>query len=156
MQEMATALQGLNAAFTWKSPASDEANKSQNRNPEVFDGLDPQKLQSFLVSLSLVFSECPQYFATDERKISYTLLYFSSVACKWFEPDLINPDPIDPPAWMLYYSSLVEELVENFGAHNVETNAKEKLSELHMRDTNQVKKYMTQFNALAANITWDE
>ena len=57
---------------------------------------------------------------------------------------------------MVYYSSLVEELVENFRAYDVETDAEEKLGELCMRDTDQVRKYMTRFNALAANVSWDD
>ena len=56
LRQMNDFLKNLNITMQ-RRPGSDEANKSQNRNPDVFNGLDPRKLQSFLVSLSLVFSE---------------------------------------------------------------------------------------------------
>jgi hypothetical protein len=156
-RSMATALTGLNNTLnSKKSGISDEANKSQNRNPDVFDGSDPKKLQGFLVSLSLVFAERPIYFASDERKISYALSYLSGQAREWFEPDLLNPDPDDPPAWMVLFSSLVDELVENFGAYDTEGEAEERLGNLYMTDTEHVRKYVVRFNALASQVAWDD
>ncbi|KAJ3779933.1 hypothetical protein GGU10DRAFT_280142 [Lentinula aff. detonsa] len=78
---------------------SDGSSKAKLRDPDVFDGSELRKLQSFLASLALIFAECPNYF-TNERKVSYALSYLSGSAKEWFEPDLLNPDPFDPPAWM--------------------------------------------------------
>ena len=69
---------------------------------------------------------------------------------------MLNPDPLNPPAWMVYFNSLVEELVDNFGAYDLEADAEEKLGELKMKDTEQVRKYSTRFNSLAANVNWDD
>ena len=109
-----------------------------------------------MVSLSLVFSERPNYFSTEERKISYTLSFLSGSAKEWFEPDLIDPDPIDPPAWMFNYAALVDELVDNFSAYDLEGDAEDSLGELQMQDSDQVHKYIIQFNSLAANVNWDD
>ena len=56
LRQMNDFLKNLNVTMQ-RQPGLDKANKSQNRNLDVFDGSDLRKLQSFLVSLSLVFSE---------------------------------------------------------------------------------------------------
>ena len=69
---------------------------------------------------------------------------------------MIDPDPIDPPAWMFNYAALVDELVDNFGAYDLEGDAEDSLGELRMRDSDQVRKYIIRFNSLAANVNWDD
>ena len=49
---------------------------------------------------------------------------------EWFEPDLLMPDPDDPPAWMLSWEHLVQELTENFGVYDAEGEAEDKLRNL--------------------------
>ncbi|KAJ3990609.1 hypothetical protein F5050DRAFT_1533470, partial [Lentinula boryana] len=107
------------------------SSKAKLRDPDVFDGSEPRKLQSFLASLALIFAERPNYF-TDERKVSYALSYLSGSAKEWFEPDLLNPDPFDPPAWMHSFQYLVQELTDNFGLYDMEGDAEERLGNLRM------------------------
>ena len=55
-------LTGLGTAIgNLKSDGSDSG-KTKVKDPEPFDGSDPRKLKTFLVSLSLVFIDQPNYF----------------------------------------------------------------------------------------------
>lgn len=131
------------------------SSKARVHDPNVFDSSDPKKLQSFLVSLSLVFADGPSHF-TDKKKISYMLSYLGGFAKEWFEPDLLNPDPNDPPAWMFSFESLVQELTDNFGVYDAEGEAEDKLRNLSMHETNHIHKYMIKFASLAASSNWDQ
>ncbi|KAJ4470228.1 hypothetical protein J3R30DRAFT_3238672, partial [Lentinula aciculospora] len=88
--------------------------KAKVKEPDVFDGSDPRKLKTFLVSLSLVFLDRPNYF-TDQRKIAYALSYLSGSAREWFEPDILDPNAVTLPMWTSSFTALVKELQDNFG-----------------------------------------
>ena len=102
----------------------------------------------------LVFADCPTYF-TKEKKVSYTLSYLGGTAKEWFKPDILDPDPNDPPAWMSSFKYLVQELTENFSMYDMEGDAEERLGALRMRENDQVRKYIIRFNTLAAATNWD-
>lgn len=131
------------------------SSKGRIRDPDVFDGSDPRKLQSFFVSLSLVFADRPSYY-TETRKISYTLSYLGGTAREYFEPDILNPDPNNAPAWVYRFEDLVAELSKNFGVYDAEGEAEDKLGNLRMKETDTALKYMTKFANLAASSNWDQ
>lgn len=133
---------------------SGDGGKAKVKDPDVFDGNDPAKLKTFLVSLSLVFLDRPNYF-TDQRKITYTLSYLSGAAREWFEPDLLDPDLGAMPAWTRTFQALVKELQDNFGVYDAQGDAEEKLGSLRMRENETVRKYNVRFNTLAASTNWD-
>ena len=151
--QLAGVLSGLQEVIS-KVSGDSGSSKAKVHDPDVFDGSDPRKLQSFLVALSLVFADCPAYF-TKEKKVSYTLSYLGGTAKEWFEPDILDPDPNDPPAWMSSFKYLVQELTENFGMYDMEGDAEERLGALRMRENDQVRKYIIRFNTLAAATNWD-
>ena len=144
---LSTVLKGL------KSDGSDSS-KTKVRDLEVFDGSDPCKLRGFLVTLSLVFFDHPNYF-TNQQKISYTLSYLGGSAREWFEPDVLDPNGAAMPAWMLTFSALVKELQDNFGLYDAQGDAKEKLGSLRMKENEQIQKYKIWFNTLAVATGWD-
>jgi len=148
--------EGLNDTLSRVGAARDDngGSKAKVRDPVVFDGTDPRKLQTFLVELSLVFTDRPNYF-TDSRKVAYTLSYLGGSAKEWFEPDLLNPDPTNPPLWMLSFQALVQELTDNFGVYDMEGEAEDKLGQLKMKENETVRKYIIRFNSLAASANWD-
>ena len=43
--------------------------------PDVFDGSDTCKLQSFLVQCTLNFCNCPDTFTSDSDKVTFALSY---------------------------------------------------------------------------------
>ncbi|KIK56800.1 hypothetical protein GYMLUDRAFT_173911 [Collybiopsis luxurians FD-317 M1] len=135
------------------SPDSDSG-KTRVKDPDVFDSFNPQKLRTFLVSLSFVFLDHPSYF-TEAQKINYTLSYLGGMAWEWFEPDIINPDPHNPLAWTYSFQALVKELQDNFGLYNAMSEAKDRIYYLKMKDSEPIWKYNTWFNMLAASTGWN-
>ena len=128
--------------------------KTRVKDPDVFDSSNPQKLRTFLISLSFVFLDCPSYF-TEAQKINYTLSYLGGTAQEWFELDIINPDPHNPPAWTYSFQALVKELQDNFSLYNAMSKAKDRIYYLKMKDLELIWKYNTQFNTLAASTSWN-
>ncbi|KAE9409068.1 hypothetical protein BT96DRAFT_807226 [Gymnopus androsaceus JB14] len=119
--------------------------KSKVKKPDVFDGSEPRKLKGFLVSLSLVFIDRPTYFM-EAQKINYTLSYLGSAVKEWFEPDILNPDLSAIPAWTSSYSTLIQELQDNFGLYNTQGDAEDKLRNLRMKENENVQKYESDRN----------
>ena len=147
-------LTGLGTAIgNLKSDGSDSG-KTKVKDPEPFDGSDPRKLKTFLVSLSLVFIDRPNYF-TEQRKVNYTLSYLTSSAREWFEPDILDPNLNALPAWNQSFSALVQELQDQFGLYDAEGEAEEKIGSLRMKENDQIRKYNIRFNTLASMVNWD-
>lgn len=131
------------------------SSRSHVKDPSVFDGSDPRKVKTFLVSLALVFADCPSQF-NNQQKVSYAISYLDGPAREWFESDIVSPDPANPPAWMYSYDSFVQELINNFGVYEAEGEAEDKLANLQMKETDTVHNYMVKFNTLTATASWDE
>ena len=99
--------------------------------------------------------EKPDYY-TDQRKIHYTLSYLSGTAKEWFEPDILDPDSFNPPAWSISFPALVKELQENFRLYDAQGEAESCLGNIQMHTNEQVRKYNIRFNTLAALTNWNE
>ena len=50
------------------------------KEPDVFDGSDPQKLKASIVSLQLNFNDRPDAFCADTAKVNCAISFLSSVA----------------------------------------------------------------------------
>ncbi|KIK63462.1 hypothetical protein GYMLUDRAFT_114760, partial [Collybiopsis luxurians FD-317 M1] len=111
--------------------------KSKPKDPEVFKGSDPQKFKSFIISLALTFLDKLNYF-TEQWKINYTLSYLSDSAKEWSEPDILEFDLSNMPAWTSTFSVLVQELQDNFRVYNAQGEAEDKLREIKMKDSDTV------------------
>ena len=156
MSSFQSTLAGLGQIIsTATQPKPDDSKRNKVKDPEVFDGSDPRKLKTFFVNLALVFLEKPDYY-TDQRKIHYTLSYLSGTAKEWFEPDILDPDPFNPPAWSISFPALVKELQENFGLYDAQGEAESCLGNIQMHTNEQVRKYNIRFNTLAALTNWNE
>ncbi|KAF5353008.1 hypothetical protein D9757_014929 [Collybiopsis confluens] len=130
--------------------------KSKVRAPDVFDESDRNKLRPFLVTVQLNINDRLQYFDTDEKKISFVLSYLSGRALSWFEPEILNPNLLNPPAWLFSFEKFITELQENFGPFNPIGDAEESLNELRMDNSERVIGYNTKFNAYAALVDWND
>lgn len=82
---------------TLNPPLDDSETKSKIKEPEVFDGLNSQKLNTFFVNLVLVFNNHPKYF-TNQQKVNYTLSCLSGSAKEWFVSDILDLDLDSLPA----------------------------------------------------------
>ncbi|KAF8627531.1 hypothetical protein AX17_006182 [Amanita inopinata Kibby_2008] len=122
--------------------------------PDTFDGASPQKLREFLVSCNLVFRDCPNAFEDDGCRICFIISYLKGAALDWFEPALM--DPSESAHWMWDFEAFILELEDNFGSHNPAGDAETALTNLTMKDSHHVTKYVVEFNKLAACIDWNE
>jgi hypothetical protein len=73
-------------------------------------------------------------FSSGSAKVTYALSYLKGTALDWFEPALLEADPIDEPIWLSNYEEFVSELKVNFGPYDPEGEAETELENLQMRD----------------------
>ena len=147
---LAAALDNLNRGLRKLRP-----NSTKVKEPESFDGSNPSKLREFLVSCSLVFSNHPDSFSRDEKRIRYAISYLKGAALDWFEPAIM--DELDEtPDWVWDYHNFVQELQDKFGPYDFRGDAETALSNLTMKDSHKVTHYIVEFNKLAARTEWNE
>ena len=60
-----------------------------------------------------------------------------------FEPGLMSDDP---PDWISSYSEFTSEIKRNFGPHDPEGDAENKLEALRMKDNQRMVKYLVDFS----------
>ena len=59
------------------------------------------------------------------------------------------------PAWYQSFSTLVQELQDQFGLYDAEGEAEETIGSLRMKENDQIRKYNIRFNTLASMVNWD-
>ncbi|KAF9440770.1 hypothetical protein P691DRAFT_649245, partial [Macrolepiota fuliginosa MF-IS2] len=97
--------------------------KIQAKEPDIFDGNHPQKLNDFLFQYRIYFNTNPYQFCTPTTKVVFTLSYLVGPACQWFQTLLdLEPD------WDLF----IIKLTNNFGVLNTISEATEDLESLTM------------------------
>ena len=65
-------------------------------------------------------------------------------------------DPTESAHWMWDFRLFIQELEINFGPHDPEGDAENALSNLTMKDSHRVSKYIVDFNKFAARLDWNE
>ncbi|SJL03645.1 uncharacterized protein ARMOST_07002 [Armillaria ostoyae] len=88
----------------------------------------------------------------DASKVNYAISFLSSTALDWFEPDILRPNPQNPPAWQYSYATVLDELQTNFGPFDTIEDAEDALENLWMHDGDQIMKYIVQFNQYASQV----
>ncbi len=122
------------------------------KEPDTFDGSNPQKLKAFIVSLQLNFNDRPTAFAADVSKVNYTISFLSSTTLNWFEPDILCPNPRNLPVWQYSYAAFLDELWTNFGPFDAIRDAEDALEHLWMHNGDWTMKYMIQFNQYTSQV----
>jgi Retrotransposon gag protein len=74
------------------------------------------------------------------------------MALSWFEPDLLNPSPLDLPLWVDNYQEFILKLTTNFGPHDPVRDVEHQLDNLSMKDGAHINKYIVKFNHLATQV----
>ena len=125
------------------------------REPDPFDGSDPEKLRPFLVQCQLNFNDCGAAFLTDGAKVNYALSFLKGIALSWFEPYLLDMEhAVMPPDFLSDYLFFCKELQENFGPLDPKGNAESLLEDLRMKENQRIAKYLVNFNRLAVQTGW--
>jgi len=129
------------------------SSRAKVREPDTFDGMDPKKLQTFLVQCELCFQDRAKAFCLDRAKVTFTQSYLKGMTLEWFEPDLLNSgDPADHPCWMDSWVHFIAELQSTFGPHDPIADAEHQLKHLRMKDAHRVTRYIVDFNRLTSQV----
>lgn len=152
---LAQAISMLASTLSQSQPAQSKPPRTKVREPDPFDGSDPEKLRPFLVQCQLNFNDRPTAFLTDGAKVNYALSYLKGIALSWFEPYLLDIEhAVMPPDFLSDYPFFCRELQENFGPLDPKGNAESLLEDLRMKENQRIAKYLVNFNRLAVQTGW--
>jgi hypothetical protein len=85
--------------------------------PDIFDGTDPAKVNTFTFQCSMYFTACSSNFPDKESHVTFALSYLKGVLLDWFQAELsqaIN-DNEDYREWYFSYLDFIADLQKNFG-----------------------------------------
>jgi hypothetical protein len=126
--------------------------------PDKFDGRNPKKLKSFLVSCNNAFRADPDTFRLHDKHVSYALSYLCGSAQCHFDTQLEDEDEVDfiPPGWLHDWPRFVEELCKMFGDPNAEATMEAELDRLRMRNNQKFAEVLVDFNMLSSQVNWGD
>jgi hypothetical protein len=126
--------------------------------PDEFNGRNPKKLKSFLVSCNNTFRTDPNTFHLHDKHVSYALSYLRGSAQCHFDTQLKDEDEVDfiPPGWLHDWPRFVEELCEMFVDPNTEATAEAELDGLHMQTNQKFADFLVDFNTLSSQVNWGD
>ncbi|KIJ46825.1 hypothetical protein M422DRAFT_249567 [Sphaerobolus stellatus SS14] len=122
---------------------SDEDNVRKGikpRDPDTYDGTNPEKLQNFLFLCSLVFKSKAKTYKSNKSKIYFALSFLRGAALEYFEPVV----------------EFVEELKANFGTASPEEDMETALEELKMEKHHQATWFFISFAQYKAKTTYND
>jgi hypothetical protein len=125
---------------------------------DKFDGCNPKKLKSFLVSCNNAFRVDPDTFRLHDKHVSYTLSYLHGSTQHHFDTQLKDEDEVDfiPPGWLHDWPCFVEELHEMFGDPNAEATVEAELDGLCMQTNQKFADFLVDFNTLLSQVNWGD
>ncbi|KAF9440838.1 hypothetical protein P691DRAFT_767163 [Macrolepiota fuliginosa MF-IS2] len=119
--------------------------KIQAKEPNIFDGNCPQKLNDFLFQCRIYFNTNPHQFHTPTAKVIFTLPYLLGLARQWFQTLLDSEPDWDLIPWYTDWDLFIIELTNNFGALDAISEATEDLKSLMMASGTQISRYNVEF-----------
>ena len=137
---------------TFGNPSSKSRNIGRIKEPETFTGRDPRKLKAFIFQCRLYFWGSSK-FEDNSKRVTFALSYLRDIAQEWFEPR-ISGITDDYPQWLDSWDLFVEELQNNFGPFDKSADVEHELTNLRMKDSQCISKYLVHFNSLAVFCPW--
>jgi hypothetical protein len=157
-QTLARALEMLAKKIGKISEPSKPRSKVLQRAPDVFDGLDPTKLDTFNFQCSLYLAACDRDFPDQESRVTFALSYLKGVPLDWFQGELtratINGGQL--PAWFTSYPTFVNDLRRLFGPRDPVNDATNALEGLRYKDSTKAARYTIEFNRHAHRTGWND
>ena len=117
-------------------------------------GRDLKKLKGFIFQCRLYFWGSSE-FEDDSKRVTFALSYLRDIAQEWFKPG-ISGITDNYPEWLDSWDLFVEELQNNFGPFDESADVEHKLTNLRMKDSQWISKYLVCFNSLAVCCPWGE
>lgn len=119
------------------------------REPDTFNGRQPEKLNQFIMECDLVFKLQPSRYYTEEIKVTFMMSYLRGVAL-----DAVRPlsTAIPPALELSSRDAFVRYLKDNFGDPDERGTARRHLKEL--KQTGTASEYFARMRELIAVLGW--
>jgi hypothetical protein len=128
------------------------------RNPDVFDGTDPNKLDTFIFQLSMYVAGRSFDFPDEASRVTFALSYLKGTPLDWFQTELNHTMNHGGkfPAWFTSYPKFVVELKRLFGPRDPVNDAMTALESLRYKDSAKATRYTLEFNRHSRRTGWNE
>jgi hypothetical protein len=132
--------------------------KVQQRAPDVFDGTDPGKLDTFIFQCSMYISARTSDFPDSESRVSFALSYLKGVPLDWFQGEFAMwmEQNGTPPVWFSSYPAFLQELRRLFGSRDPVADATNAIENLKYKDSTKAARYTIDFNRHAHRTGWND
>jgi hypothetical protein len=128
------------------------------RNPDVFDGTDPSKIDTFVFQCLMYISARRSDFPDDQSRVTFAISYLKGNPLDWFQSQLtryLEEDDETPP-WYEDYPTFINELRRLFGPRDPVTDATQFLESLRYKDSTKATRYTIDFNRHAHRTGWND
>lgn len=134
-----------------------QRSRLQQRAPDIFDGTDPGKLDTFVFQTSLYMAARASDFPDEETRITFALSYLKGVPLDWFQGELARSvnEGSGVLAWFTSYADFVSELRRLFGPRDPVNDATNALELLRYKDSTKAARYTIDFNRHAYRTGWN-
>ena len=128
------------------------------RVPDVFDGTDPSKHDTFVFQCAMYLAACPHNFPDEESKVAFVLSYLKGVPLDWFQGEMSQAITTTGilPAWFTTYATFLTELKRLFGPRDPVMDATNALEGLKYKDSTKAVRYTIEFNRHAHRTGWND
>lgn len=128
------------------------------RVPDVFDGSDPSKLDTFTFQCSMYILACKREFPDQESRVTFVLSYLKGNPLDWFQNELSDAinNGGEYPTWFTDYPEFVAELQRLFGPRDPVADATNAIESLKYKDSTKATRYTLDFNRHARRTGWNE
>ena len=133
---------------------SEPKEKVKIRDPDPFDGTEPDKLQNFLFQCQLEFNGKPNTYQSDEARIYYAISFLKGSALNFFKLAVL--DKTETYDFLLSWLTFENELVDNFESSYLEDEAKNSLEALRFEDEGKATKFFVQFAKYKSRTCWND
>jgi len=122
-------------------------NLIKTRDPDTFNGSDPDKLSAFFTSCTSTFQSKPQTYRKGSAQVNYAISFLRGTALDLFEPYILAAEDSEANEPELFHSWALfkEMLTENFGPPNPIEDAEDALRKLKFDDDTKATQYFTEF-----------
>jgi hypothetical protein len=157
-QTLAQSLTVLAGKIAEISKPSQPQSKVQQRSPDIFDGTDSGKLDTFVFQCSMFIAARGGDFPDSESRVSFALSYLKGVPLDWFQGDFASwmDRSGTPPPWFTSYPIFLQELRRLFGPRDPVADATNALEGLKYKDSTKAARYTIEFNRHAHRTGWND
>ena len=142
----------LTAELIRQTMGGSDNEKFSVANPDKFDGTKPEKLETFEAQCRSVYLSNERKYTDPSRQALFAGSYLEGAAFEWWKGEL-KKSTADfkasaPQFWI--------NLRNRFGNPEYGRILKERLTFLHMKETDHVNRHITTFENLASQTSWNE